>query len=119
MGGVLKIGEDLLLGIGAATRQREEIGSIDAVRDHIYGRETWPDPLERMLELCSGKLGINNYAIRVLQRPSRVFVCDFAVERDVSDDLQTIAVGSQNSKIVLEHPDIVENEYQLRLNLLD
>ena len=101
-----------------------EAAAVDAMRDDVDSGKGALAPLraqavEGVFKLPAGKIGVDDHPIGLLERGCIVLVADPAVERDVAGDLQTIAKRAERAQIMVEVPDILQNEDERRVDLLD
>src|SRR5215207_6274416 len=97
---------------------------IDPMRDDGHCREIalalfLAQPAKGPFELRSGELRVDDDAVGLFERRRVLFVSYLAVQWDVADDLQPVSVWTEDTKVILEHPDIVQDKDQVGVNLLD
>ena len=73
-------------------------------------RVFFTQPVEGAFELGAGEVRVGDDAVRPLERRGVLFANDRPVEGNVSDDLQSIPVWAEESQIVLEQPEVVQDQ---------
>src|SRR4029077_2210120 len=99
-----------------------EAVQVDAVRNDVDGGKfaSAPfrtQPVEGAFELAAGKLGVDHDPIGLFEGRSLIFFRDPAVQRDVADDLQAVPIWSENPQIMVEAPDVVQDEDKVGVDL--
>src|SRR5262245_40064286 len=97
---------------------------VDSVRNDVDGRKSdrisFPaQPAEGGFKLIPGKLRVDDDPIRTFKGRDIVLIYDPAVERDIADDLQPVALRPKDSQIVGEIPDVVENKNEIGIDLFN
>jgi hypothetical protein len=97
---------------------------VDPMRDHIDDRKLafatfLTQPRKSALELFAGEVCVDHDTISLFERRCILFVDDFAVQRNVTNDLQPITVRAKDPQVILEHPDVVQNKNDLRVDLFN
>ena len=105
-------------------RELMEVRQIDAVRNDIDGGQPTVGPVraqpaERAFKLRSGKRRVDDDPVGLFERGGVALMDDVAVERNVAGDFQPIAIRPKHPQIMLEAPDVVQDENQRGIDLFD
>ena len=71
------------------------------------------------MKLPAGKIRVDDDPVGMFERGRIVLVADIAIERNVTGDLQAIPTGSEDPQVMVEVPDVVENEDQPGFDFVD
>ena len=91
----------------------------DVHRGKVTRRFFFTQPAEGSFELGTGELRVGDDPVRLFERRGVLGADDRPVEGDVGDDLQSVPMRAEEAQVVLEEPEVVQDENDVGVDVVD